>query len=246
MKNQMKLLFVLLSLFLISCASSSQQTKKQSIQKKKLNDRARTYDIVRQGVATIYPELKEVLSKIATIYSQRDTVSIKMLISPAGTIDLIGFVDKIKLNPGVGSGLQNFFFWQVIDSTRTTEKVTKVVVHSYMDANNSVALAEHIDADYVEIRDRSKIILVIDLNRRDLRRLYSKRWAENNDLAGSVSVRFGINDLGDVVFCNVVKSTMNDPVFEKTIVSLVSSWKFGEIDNPGDVTEVVYPFTFNQ
>jgi TonB family protein len=87
---------------------------------------------------------------------------------------------------------------------------------------------------------------VIDFNRRDLRKAYSRRWKKNKNLAGRITVKFGINENGDVVYADIIESTMNDPVFEETIIKNVKFWKFGQIYNPGDITEIVYPFTFSQ
>lgn len=252
MKNQIKLLLVLLSLFSLFCTSSKQVQKKEEVEvqkeqeEKKLDDPARSYDIVKQGVEKIYPELKGILTNISTIYTQRDTVSLKLYISSQGNIDLIGFVDKIELGSGADTLLDKFFGMQVIDTVHKTETVAKVILYSYLDANNAVVLSDKIDVDYVEIRSRDNILLAINFNKGILGKVYSRRWAEKRDLEGTITVRFGIDEHGNVVFCKVVKSTMNDQVMEKAVVDHVKSWKFGEIDNPGDVTEVVYPFNFTQ
>ena len=253
MKNQqtqysitpiLQIVIVFISLFILSCASSTRQVQKQAPEtEKKLSDPSRTYEIVSQGVKTLFPELREKQSENAGSYTQRDTVTIKMYINPVGSIDLIGFVDKI--DAGEAKPLQNFMFRQVIDSTLTTQTITKVVVHSYLDANKAVTLSENMAVSYIEIRPRDQILMLINFNKSVLGKVYAKRWAENQNLQGTITVRFGVDEHGAVVFCKVIKTTMNDPVMEQQVVDIVKKWNFGPIDNPGDVTEVVYPFTFS-
>lgn len=240
----LQIVIVFISVFILSCASSTEEVKKpQPEEEKKLSDPSRTYEIVSQGVTTLFPGLKEKLSENAGIYTQKDTVSLKMYISPVGSIDLIGFIDKV--DAGAANPLQNFMFRQVIDSTLTTQTVTKAVVHSYLDENKAVALLENIDVSYIEIRPRDQILMLINFNKGVLGKVYAKRWAENQNLQGTITVRFGVDEHGAVIFCKVIKTTMNDPVMEQSVVDIVKKWNFGPIDNPGDVTEVVYPFVFS-
>lgn len=235
---------VFVSMFILSCASSTKEVKKpQPEDEKKLSDPSRTYEIVSQGVKTLFPVLKEKLSENAGIYARKDTVAIKMYINQVGSIDLIGFIDKV--DAGAANPLQNFMFRQVIDSTLTTQTVTKAVVHTYLDANRAVTLSENVDVSYIEIRPRDQILMLINFNKGVMGKVYAKQWAENQNLQGTITARFGIDEHGNVVFCKVIKTTMNDPVMEQSVVDIVKKWQFGPIDNPGDVTEVVYPFVFS-
>lgn len=243
-KNPLLQIVVVSSIFILSCASSTKQVQKPAPEtEKKLSDPSRTYEIVSQGVTTLFPALKEKLSENAGIYTQKDTVTIKMYINPVGSIDLIGFIDKI--DAGAANPLQNFMFRQVIDSTLTTQTVTKAMVHTYLDANKAVTLSEDIDVSYIEIRPRDQILMLINFNKGVLGKVYAKQWAENQNLQGTITARFGIDEHGNVVFCKVIKTTMNEPVMEQSVVDIVKKWQFGPIDNPGDVTEVVYPFVFS-
>lgn len=231
---------------ILSCASSKKVT--QSPSKNTLNDPGRSYTVVKKGIDTLYPELQKVLTNIASVYSQYDTVSLKIYISPTGYVNLIGFNQKIDLPPGTQTGLEQFLDWQLIDSTHQTQKVTKVIVRSYLDANKVVSFCDPFDAEYVEIRSRDNIILIINMNKGSLGKIYARRWAEKPDLQGTIMVRFGINESGDVVFCKIIDAmtTMHDEQLEQAILMQVKSWKFDAIKNPGDVTEVVYPFNFSQ
>ncbi len=237
-------IIVFVSMLILSCASSTKEVRKpQPENEKKLSDPSRTYEIVSQGVKTLFPELKEKLSENAGVYARKDTIAIKMYLNPVGSIDLIGFIDKI--DAGVSNPLQNFMFRQVIDSNLATQTVTKAVVHTYLDANKTVTLSENIDVSYIEIRPRDQILMLINFNKGVLGKVYAKQWAENQNLHGAITVRFGIDEHGNVVYCKVIKTTMNNPVMEQSVVDIVKKWQFGPIDNPGDVTEVVYPFVFS-
>jgi TonB family protein len=79
-----------------------------------------------------------------------------------------------------------------------------------------------------------------------LRYAYDRRLREKPDLSGKIVVKFAIKEFGEVIFAQVVESTMGDPELERTVVDRVKSWNFDKIDKPGDVTEVVYPFVFSQ
>jgi len=95
-------------------------------------------------------------------------------------------------------------------------------------------------------RSRASIQRVVMQNMAALRYAYSKRLREKPGLTGKIIVKFAIDEFGKVTFANLVESTMGDSELETTVVSRVKSWNFEKIDKPGDITEVVYPFTFTQ
>ena len=77
-----------------------------------------------------------------------------------------------------------------------------------------------------------------------LRYMYNKRLKVKPDLKGRVTVKFEINNLGEVIYCKVVSSTVKDRKFKKELVNKILKWDFGEIPFPNDTTQVVYPFVF--
>jgi hypothetical protein len=79
-----------------------------------------------------------------------------------------------------------------------------------------------------------------------LRYAYNKRLREKPGLKGTIKVKFAIDEFGKVVFCEIVDSSVDDEVFERTITEKIMRWVFGKIDKPGDVSEVIYPFVFSQ
>jgi TonB family protein len=95
-------------------------------------------------------------------------------------------------------------------------------------------------------RSKASIQRVVMQNLAALRYAYNKRLREKPGLGGTITVKFAIDEFGKVIFCSVVESKMGDSELEQTIVAKIKLWQFEKIDKPGDVTEVVYPFTFAQ
>jgi len=93
-------------------------------------------------------------------------------------------------------------------------------------------------------RSKASIMRVVNDNQAVLRYAYNMRLREKPGLRGNIKVEFAIDQFGKVISCKVIDSSMNDPVFEQTIVSKIKRWVFHKIDKPGDVTKVVYPFVF--
>jgi len=95
-------------------------------------------------------------------------------------------------------------------------------------------------------RSRASIQRVVMQNIAALRYAYNRRVRDKPGLAGTVTVKFAIDEFGKVTFAQVVGSTVNDSELENTVVTRVKSWVFEKIDKPGDITEVTYPFAFSQ
>jgi TonB family protein len=200
---------------------------------------------VQQVVDKASPDIREALSGVVSLYDKRDTVSLKFYITPGGALDLIGFVEAVTVDSDVMKDLAASINRQVMDPI-DKRTFTKIIIRSYLDENSAVALSDKVETDYVEIRSLTDILIIVNMNSGNIVRAYSKRWAEKTNLEGVVTVKFGIDDKGDVVSAGVASSTVNDLPLEEAVLKNVRSWKFGEIYNPGDVTEVMYPFKFSQ
>ncbi|MDR3012160.1 MAG: TonB family protein [Chitinispirillales bacterium] len=103
-----------------------------------------------------------------------------------------------------------------------------------------------IDEPMADGRSKASIQRIVAQNSAILRHAYNRALREKPDLEGRITVRFAINEFGKIISVRVIESTMNDPKFERIVVHKVRNWKFEEIDKPGDVTEVTYPFVFTQ
>ena len=95
-------------------------------------------------------------------------------------------------------------------------------------------------------RSRASIMRVVMQNLAVLRYAFNKRLREKPDLKGKITCKFAIDEFGKIVFCEMIESTMIDPLLEAEVVAKIRTWVFEKIDKPGDVTEVVYPFAFSQ
>ncbi|MCL2183585.1 MAG: TonB family protein [Chitinispirillia bacterium] len=99
-------------------------------------------------------------------------------------------------------------------------------------------------------RGREEIRRIIDHNTDDLRIAYDARLRDKPDLSGKITVRFTINQSGSVIIAQTAESAMDDPEFEATVAETVKRWNFEKFtpaisgEDTGDITEVVYPFTF--
>lgn len=245
MKIKIKLIVSFCAILIVISQTYSQKTEKGKDAPVSF-DPSRSYELVKQGMQKVFPQIKAALTQVSTMYKQKQSVSMKFYISPTGKMSLIGFLEPVTLDSAAEYTLKKSLHLQVLDTVREIETFTKVIIRSYPDQSNAVNIADDIRVEYVKIRSKSDILTVIDINSRSLRSVYSKRWAEKRGLEGKVIVKFGIDEHGNVVFSKVISATTNDPVFEKSVADNVMKWKFGSIDNPGDVTEFIYPFSFVQ
>lgn len=95
-------------------------------------------------------------------------------------------------------------------------------------------------------RSRQSIARVVQQNLAALRHAYNQRLREKPGLKGRITVKFAIDEFGNVVFCAIEESTISDPALENVITMKIGRWKFETIDKVGDITEVIYPFVFSQ
>ena len=94
-------------------------------------------------------------------------------------------------------------------------------------------------------RSKMEIMRVVMQNLSALRYAYNQRLREKPGLKGKITVKFVIDEFGNVMHCEVVESSMGDNPLETTVTGKIIRWKFERIDKPGDLTEVVYPFVFS-
>jgi TonB family protein len=95
-------------------------------------------------------------------------------------------------------------------------------------------------------RTRKSIIKVVNRNLGALQAVYNNRLRVKNGIRGKIVVKFAVDEFGKVVFCEVLEATTDDKELEASIVTAIKRWTFDKIENPKDVTEIVYPFFFSQ
>jgi outer membrane biosynthesis protein TonB len=81
-----------------------------------------------------------------------------------------------------------------------------------------------------------------------LKHAYNRKLRSNPGLQGKITVKFAIDEFGDVIFSEVMHdgTTVGDRELQNEFASIVKAWKFQRIPKPGDVTEVIYPFILSQ
>ena len=101
-------------------------------------------------------------------------------------------------------------------------------------------------------RSKSGVHRVFMQNVASLRYAYNRRVRANPDLyGGMIRVKLAVDESGNVILAQIIEGEypkscpkINDTEFENTVIERVKNWKFGQIDVSGDVTEVIYPFSF--
>jgi TonB family protein len=93
-------------------------------------------------------------------------------------------------------------------------------------------------------RNLPRIRSIVAQNSPSLAHAFNRRLREKPDMSGRITVKFSINEHGNVILAQITESTINDSELEDTVLKRVQAWDFFEVDMPGDVTEVVFPFIF--
>jgi hypothetical protein len=101
-------------------------------------------------------------------------------------------------------------------------------------------------ADSIGGRSELSITEFITSKLPEFMRIYSARLLEKPGLGGKINFNFAIDEFGNVSFCNIINSAIDDDTLENRLADFIMSWKFDGIDKPGDVTIVTYPFDFSQ
>jgi TonB family protein len=92
-------------------------------------------------------------------------------------------------------------------------------------------------------RSQSAIQRVVQREAQRLKRVFEDWLKRDPALSGRLTVKFTILPSGAVSNVSVVKSTMNNPEFDETILRYIKRWQFPEVPG-GSPVEVVYPFVF--
>jgi TonB family protein len=95
-------------------------------------------------------------------------------------------------------------------------------------------------------RSKASIMKVVMKYLPELRYAYNKRLRDKSGLKGKIYVKFAIDEFGTIILCKIDSSTVHDDILENNVTDKIKNWHFDNIDKPGDVTEVMYPFVFSQ
>jgi TonB family protein len=83
----------------------------------------------------------------------------------------------------------------------------------------------------------------INQAKKDIAGIYENALKRNSQIGGMVHVRFLIGETGRVDSVQAPTSTLNDSLFQQSVLNAVRKWKFPV--SPGfETTEIVLPFAF--
>lgn len=91
--------------------------------------------------------------------------------------------------------------------------------------------------------NHSAISEIAGTNKEKLLALYRKRLQQNPNVRGSLTVEFVISPEGTVLKCQILNSSLSDPVFESEIIREILQWRFPSAEK--GATTVLYPLSFS-
>lgn len=92
-------------------------------------------------------------------------------------------------------------------------------------------------------RSQAAILRVVQRETQRLKRVYEDWLKRDPALSGRLTIKFTILPSGAVSNVSVVKTTINNPEFDETILRYIRRWQFPVVSD-GTPVEVVYPFVF--
>ncbi|OGS37460.1 MAG: hypothetical protein A2293_11035 [Elusimicrobia bacterium RIFOXYB2_FULL_49_7] len=101
------------------------------------------------------------------------------------------------------------------------------------------------DAGGLGGRNPADIYRVVMQHIGGLRAEYNKRLRDKPNLKGKVTVKFAIDQAGNVISSTVVSSTLRDKIMEMEVLKRVRTWRFDPCSKCSIAT-VTYPFAFSQ
>lgn len=93
-------------------------------------------------------------------------------------------------------------------------------------------------------RSRARVMRILRKNMFSLKDIYNQNLKNRHYFHGKLTVHWLINANGEVIFCEAISSTTENPAFDQQVIKTIKSWDFGKIDVPRDTTTVTYPFIF--
>jgi hypothetical protein len=198
----------------------------------------------------ITSKLPQFMSIYAARLLQRPGLSGKITFNFA--IDESGSVPFCNIiNPSLGDDtledrLADFIMGWKFEKSDKPGNIT-VVTYPFDFSQESAPGAETLalGADTTGSRSTESIFRSIKEQSSVFKKIYRDRCAEKPGLKGNVRFKFAINESGNVMYCKVDSSTVNDKTLENLLAASIAKWKFEISDVPGDLLVVTYPFVFS-
>lgn len=227
--------------------------------------------ILLEGV-TIFPNNKSITPKhISILYLSKNSTP-KQLINAlnrashnrtsrvyfdtSGTISSMKPDTRYMMSNNIISNSMQFKELKPItqDSTSLANKINAILGYNYSSTSNAPKQNQYYRPHFNDInkgtqsggRSRANVMRTVRKNLVSLKKVYNKRLRAKPSIKGKITVKWAIDNFGNVLYCKVVHSTMKDRTFEKEVIREIKTWHFGKINIPSDVTEVTYPFLFTK
>jgi serine/threonine protein kinase len=120
-------------------------------------------------------------------------------------------------------------------------------VIEYNGGKRAVAVSLNLHASPTPLahgRPYESVVAVIENNYHEIVELYSRMIEGNPKPPTSITVRLGVNGLGQLVFCTITKPRLEDPEFDDAFTKKVMEWDFGRHGKADDMAEFTYTFNF--
>jgi len=205
---------------------------------------SRSIEVIRQKIELKKMDLLNLKTEYQKFLSNSNEMLFTFQINCYGQVNC--FVDSVTLlkdttfNKKVNKILSDIKF----DSLSQCNSVAKV--KGMLIKRNGISEFNIYDSVlYYQGRSKKSIMCIVYPNLKQMRNKYNKYLRDDGYFRGKITVKFAINEFGKVIFAEIAENTTNRKDFAEEELNLVKSWQFQKIYNPGDVTEVIYPFIFS-
>jgi TonB family protein len=224
------------------------ETAKKSRSETNIRDDRRSISTINKAFLTNGSLIDSFINKndsIINYLKQNDSIRIGLSIPSNGRFGFFWIINNLKLD-----SVSELSFSKILQKCRLDSIPDfQYTANVQMKIKKENSLNKFILLDTIRfcpIRTKEDIVPVVMKNCKYLKWAYDRRLITKPEMSGKITVKFAIDDAGKIIYIEIVKSNIQDEKFENDIVSIISAWKFCPIDNPGDVTEVIYPFVFSR
>lgn len=209
-------------------------------------DTRRSKQVVSAKLSDHLKEFEDFISFQDTVFKYSDSAKISLSISTNGKVLNISKKTDFNLDSLSSSQFNKILNNIQFDSIPKYPLVVRTTLWAKKVNSNKAIVLFGDSINYFPCRTKASIMKVTMANLGFLRYAYQMRLREKSGLRGKITVKYAIDEYGKVIFTKVIESTVCDKILEKAVEDKIKNWIYCPIDNPGDVTEVIYPFIFSQ
>jgi hypothetical protein len=202
----------------------------------------RAIEIIKPRIKQCEKEILELMKANKKLLIDTNLIKMNIAVGYDGEFYENLLPSNLPADSLLNAKFKNLFKSLRLDSLGGYNSVAKVFVQikelSKLDISDTVF--------YYQNRTRKSIMCVVFNNLPKIKDAYNRHLEKDGHFSGKTTVKFAVNEIGNVIHVEIIENTLNNKVFEKEEMVIIQSWKFPKINNPGDITEIVYPFIFGQ